>query len=459
MERLVGINQHRFRYLCDADSSKYDIRLGTMGPDIFFEFMSPQALSELNKLIPEKVDRHTSKNGMQFAQLFPNTSALKRSGKIYKTHRQVFLKLLGFNYASKYIPKMLHVIKEKVESWEEGQTINALAEMGDVALKIIVMIAFGKDINNQIRPMNYIHKDGRIEQMDFYHFFPTLMYDLLIAQHIPINVVFPIIFQKGWLYPNNINQKNCDELRSTMKDFLTHLKDEDSVYRQLIDHEGFTQEDIFDDLIGLLHAAHETSHHTVCSVLYNIKKHPEWYNKLKTELEEAGVTSNCDFEKSMTKDVIHDSPNLAYTIKETLRYDPAGSRSLKYSNLSDINICNIPIPKNSQIFISIQSAHYNKIQFPYPNKFLPERFDPQSPTYYIGEEKDEPRHPHSYIPFSFNIRKCPGMILALIEVKTVVSYLITKIDYSIDEQLLKNDNARFGIYTNFKLDLKIDKIR
>ena len=111
------------------------------------------------------------------------------------------------------------------------------------------------------------------------------------------------------------------------------------------------------------------------------------------------------------------------------------------------------------MYISVLSAHHNSEQWPQPNVFKPERFDPSSEDYYIGVDKSTPRNPFAYIPFSFNIRKCPGMILALTEIKTLICYLATKIDYSIDKELLENDNARFGIYTNFNLTLNIEKIR
>ena len=101
----------------------------------------------------------------------------------------------------------------------------------------------------------------------------------------------------------------------------------------------------------------------------------------------------------------------------------------------------------------------NSEQWPDPETFKPERFDPLSEHYYISEDKKTPRNPFSYIPFSFGVRKCPGMILALTEIKALICYLATKVDYSIDKELLENDNVRFGIYTNFNLILNIDKIR
>ena len=79
----------------------------------------------------------------------------------------------------------------------------------------------------------------------------------------------------------------------------------------LINDYGFTFEEIFDEIIGVIHAAHQTSHHTVCSTLYFIKKRPEWFAKLKNELEQAGVTANSNLKSSITREVIHEAFNLA----------------------------------------------------------------------------------------------------------------------------------------------------
>jgi len=142
-----------------------------------------------------------------------------------------------------------------------------------------------------------------------------------------------------------------------------------------------------------------------------------------------------------------------------LRFDPAGNLSLAYKAYKDTKICGVPIPKGSKLMVSVSSTHYNKEQFPDPYKFKPERFDPQSDCFYIGGSKGKARHPLSYIPFSFSERKCPGMIFALMEVKTIICYFLQRVEYSIDPNLLKDDKVRYGIFTNFQLGLKIEKIK
>lgn len=105
--------------------------------------------------------------------------------------------------------------------------------------------------------------------------------------------------------------------------------------------------------------------------------------------------------------------------------------------------------------IAMLSTQYNSKEFIEPFKFLPERFDPKSKYYKTAD--GESRHPFSYIPFSFGPRKCPGMTLAILEIKTILAYMVTKLEYEIDEKLLNNPEVRYGIFTNFKLPLKIVK--
>ena len=205
---LIARGKFSMSYLCDVDASKYDIRLGRLGPTTYFEVVSPKALEELSKLIPDVVDRTETKDNVQFSKAFGETSAIKRSTSDYKRTRFIFTKLLGFNHASRHIPIIMDVLDSKLESWKEGEVIDSLPEMCDIALRIAVLIIFGKNINDEIEHMNYTTRTGEIVKMDFYTFFPQVMKDLLIAQNMTMNAIFPFLFTYGWMHPNNIDLIN-----------------------------------------------------------------------------------------------------------------------------------------------------------------------------------------------------------------------------------------------------------
>jgi len=133
--------------------------------------------------------------------------------------------------------------------------------------------------------------------------------------------------------------------------------------------------------------------------------------------------------------------------------DPPAAFTIPYLTKEEVNICKISLPKEHKMQVSILSLHYDPREWHEPMKFIPERFDSQSKYFYKPDTK-EPRHTLSYAPFSFGLRKCPGQILAMLELKFLLAKFVTTVKYEVDEDLLMNEYVRFPIFTSFKLKIK-----
>ncbi|CAI2363795.1 unnamed protein product [Moneuplotes crassus] len=147
---------------------------------------------------------------------------------------------------------------------------------------------------------------------------------------------------------------------------------------------------------------------------------------------------------------------LTYVIKESLRMDPPSMNTSPYMTYEEVEICGVKIPSKIKMMINVVGCHYNSDQWHEPTKFIPERFDPTS-EYFLKPGTDDVRDPLAFIPFSTGKRSCPGMSFALTEMKVYLSFLISKFDYSIKPEMLSNPKVRFGLDSNYKLDIKIKK--
>ncbi|XP_004610397.1 cytochrome P450 4V2-like isoform X1 [Sorex araneus] len=178
------------------------------------------------------------------------------------------------------------------------------------------------------------------------------------------------------------------------------------------DDEGnkLSHEDIREEVDTFMFEGHDTTAAAINWSLYLLGTHPEVQKKVDQELEEVFGTSDHPV-------TVEDLKKLKYmecVIKEALRLFPSVPLFARCLN-EDCEIAGYKIVKDSEAIIFTYALHRDPRFFPDPEEFKPERFFP---------ENSQGRHPYAYVPFSAGPRNCIGQRFAMMEEKTILSWIL-----------------------------------
>ncbi|XP_069699717.1 cytochrome P450 4C1-like isoform X1 [Periplaneta americana] len=171
-----------------------------------------------------------------------------------------------------------------------------------------------------------------------------------------------------------------------------------------------TDEELREEVDTFMFEGHDTTSAGMTWALFLLGLHPDVQEKTYEEQKNIFQGS----ERSVTMKDLNEMKYLERVIKETLRLYPSvpifGRQLHSEAELGDFTV-----PAGCSVIMYIYNLHRNPEQFPNPENFDPDNFLP---------EKVTNRHPYAYIPFSAGPRNCIGQKFALLEEKTVLSYIL-----------------------------------
>ena len=112
-----------------------------------------------------------------------------------------------------------------------------------------------------------------------------------------------------------------------------------------------------------------------------------------------------------------------------MRFANVAAGTDDYKITEDFVAGNITLKKDTVIRFNIYMAHTNPDQWWYPDKYLPERFDPESKLFLTPSGKQ--RHPLSFIPFSIGERSCLVYHFAKLMMPSLISKLVDEFDFEL----------------------------
>ncbi|CAI2364272.1 unnamed protein product [Moneuplotes crassus] len=448
-----GINSSKARFQnrgTDKYENEKDIQLIQFGDSLRISAISTKAVDELNK-IPTTICDRTQSEFHALERAAPKSFTIVRTNQNWKKRREAFVRSMKLNYVSKNIPMVMKALEDKVATWKEGQEINFSDEMKEVTFKVILTILFGANLFDKIEKVGYEQEDGTIVQKSI----PNALNDLFHDHNSMFNhwlfLASPSIAEFLNIPIMRRNKTNRDEIYRVLRNFLKKDADKDSVYQRVMTEHGLTEEEALQDTVFFLSAGLDTTASGITSTIYLLKKYPETYQKLRKELEEAGVTKDSDFSDPEVQEAVSNCSYLYYVFKEMTRIDTPVTGSLLRVALKDFKLCEVPIPKGALVTFSFLHNHVNYEHWYEPTKFIPERFDPDHPYFNNPVDQKSRRNPTIHSPFGFGLRKCPGQVLATLETKFMVAKLVLMMDYDVAKDQLTRDHMKFSFISHHRL--------
>ena len=183
--------------------------------------------------------------------------------------------------------------------------------------------------------------------------------------------------------------------------------------------DSLCNDEIVDNMIGLLVAAYETTASTMMMMVCALASYPEWQERLRAELAETGASEHVRFE-TLGELTLTDS-----VMNETLRLHPP-LPFMPRRALRAFEFEGHLIPENAAIIISPRFIHRMPSIYPNPDAFEPERF--------ASPRAEDKVHSCAWIPFGKGPHTCMGMHFARMEVKSFFAHLLARFRIAVSEE-------------------------
>ncbi|KAF2321250.1 hypothetical protein GH714_036696 [Hevea brasiliensis] len=287
------------------------------------------------------------------------------------------------------------IAKESLKSWE-GRVVNTFQEMKTYTFNVALLSIFGKDeflYREDLKRCYYILEKG--------------------YNSMPINL-------PGTLFHKSMKARK--ELAQILAKILStrrqmKLDQNDLLGSFMGDKEGLTDDQIADNIIGVIFAARDTTASVLTWILKYLGENPSVLQAVTEEQQDIVTSKEKCGEELLTWADTKKMPITTRVIQETLRVASILSFTFREA-VEDVEYEGYLIPKGWKVLPLFRNIHHNPEIFPDPEKFDPTRFE-------VAPK------PNTFMPFGNGTHSCPGNELAKLEILVLLHHLTTKYRWSM----------------------------
>jgi len=331
-----------------------------------------------------------------------NNAVLARDFSDHKTLRKTLQAAFKREAIEGHIDIMNPIIKKGLSSWQTGTPIKAMNHLKELLLITGAEVFLGVNTGPETKKINQAFVnivDGTAD--------PVRQKAIWFSPYAK--------GVRGNKYLSAFILKEIPLLRlNPGRDLLSH-------FCHLTDDEGkgFSDEEICDQILFVLFAAHDTTTSALSAILYALASNQAWQQTLRQEI----LSLN---KQDLAFDDAETMQKTDWTFKEALRMFPALSIFGRYT-LEEFEFKGHTIPANTPITISPLFTHYMPEYWSNPHTFDPERFSP--------ERAEDKKDFYQYLPFGGGAHKCLGMHFAQIQAKLFLFHLLKHYKVSKDPKM------------------------
>lgn len=361
-----------------------------------------------------------------FRNLFDN-NLLERDFSDHKRLRKTLQIAFKREAIEGHMEIMNPMLKVGISQWPPNQTIKVMGYLKELLLNTGSAVFLGAELGDDIKKINNAFNDIVAATADLFHL-QALWFSPYAKGVRAKALLSQFIFQ-------NIPEHRKRRSRSLLSQFC-HLTDDSGHY--------FSDNEIRDQILFVLFAAHDTTTSALSAVLYALASNPHWQDQVREEMLAIGK-DNLEFTD------LDSLEKCEWTIKEALRMYPALSMMPRYA-LQDFQYNGYRIPANTPVVVSALYTHYMPEYWTKPYKFDPLRFSP--------ERSEDKKDFFQYVPFGGGAHKCLGLHFAQVQSKLFLFHLLKQYRISKHPGMTKyNFNSIPLTFPTDGLPLKFERIQ
>jgi cytochrome P450 len=345
---------------------------------------------EVRRILARRHAKYRKGPGFERVKMLLGNGLIVSDGDTWRRSRRMIQPAFSRQNIHRLLMVMAGCCDRRAVKWSEAarrnEPLNMTKETSEFALELILISIFGADYESRIlsrgeNPFDFLASDSTRD----------------------LGVVMKARNLRTFLL-DLVNDRR-DVGNPDTYDFL-------SMYMHATDKEGqgFSDEELLDELITLIVAGFETSANTLNWVWYLLSDHPQVETAVVEEARRHIPTVS-----AVSADALAQMQYTMQVLEETLRLFPPvwlfSRRAVAEDELEDFDV-----PVDTDIYFSPFILHRTERYWPEPDQFDPDRFAPGRLT----------KNERPYFPFSLGPRRCLGEYFSFLEMKVHLGLLLPR---------------------------------